>query len=53
MRSLRRQSKFGYQWKNKVILHPERLDFRQRFMLSLAPTILGRAILKTYRRVTG
>ena len=44
-RSLKRQSMFGYQYKNRgqrLLLHPEILTLRQKIHLLLMSTSLGR-----------
>jgi hypothetical protein len=54
MRSLRRQSMYGYQWKNhgrQLLLHPERLTTRQKINLLLMSTLLGRGLLWLRRKL--
>ncbi len=49
MRSLRRQSMYGHQWKRRS-LTIQNLTFRQRLYLALMSTFLGRTLLKILGR---
>lgn len=54
MRRLRRQSDmYGYQWKhggNRFIRNMKKLTWRQKLGLMLTSSILGRLILRLFRR---